>query len=96
MKKSEIAGIDFATGEAIATDNIKLDGQAFQVQDVEQAHKLLGVRISLKGDFTAEKQHVLKTMQERVQALRVDRRLTSTLTRERIGGQDRHKSILPI
>jgi hypothetical protein len=39
----------------------------------------LGVRISLKGEFTAEKQHVLKTMQERVQALRKDQWLTPTL-----------------
>jgi hypothetical protein len=39
----------------------------------------LGVRISLKSDFTAEKQHVLKTMQERAQALREDQWLTSTL-----------------
>ena len=29
MKKSEIAGVDFATEEMIATDNIRLDGQAF-------------------------------------------------------------------
>jgi hypothetical protein len=76
MKKSEIAGIDFATGEPIVTNNIKLNGQTFQVLDVEQPHKLLGV---LKGDFTAEKQHVLKTMQERAQALREDQRLTPTL-----------------
>jgi hypothetical protein len=79
MKKSEIAGIDLATGETIAADNIKLNGQTFQVLDVEQEHKLLGVSISLKGDFTAEKQHVLETMQERVQALRVDQWLTPTL-----------------
>jgi hypothetical protein len=79
MKKSEIAGIDFTTGEPIATNNIKLKGQTFQVLDVDQPHKLLGVRISLKGDFTAEKQHVLKTMQERAQALREDQWLTPTL-----------------
>ncbi len=79
MKKSEIAGNDFATGETITTDNIKLKGQTFQVLDVEQPHKLLGVCISLKGDSTAEKQHVLKTMQELVQALREDQWLTQTL-----------------
>jgi hypothetical protein len=79
MKKSEIAGIEFATGETIATDNINLKGQTFQVLDVEQLHKLLGVHISLKGDSTAEKQHVLKTMQELAQALQEDQWLTPTL-----------------
>jgi hypothetical protein len=37
------------------------------------------VCISLKGDFTAETQHVLKTVQERAQALRADQWLTPTL-----------------
>ena len=79
MKKSEIAGIDFATGEQIATDNIKLNGQTFQVLDATHAHKVLGVRISLTGDFTEEKRHVLETMKARVQALRADPWLTPTL-----------------
>ncbi len=94
MKKSEIAEIDFATGETIATDNVKLNGQNFQVLDVAHAHKVLGVHISLKGDFTEDKRHVLGTMQERVQALRVDQWLTPNL--EGISGQDRHNSILLI
>ena len=79
MKKSEIAGVDFATEEMIATDNIRLDGQVFHAIDANQAHKVLGVRISLTGDFTAEKQHVLTTMQVRLQALREDRMLTPIL-----------------
>ena len=79
MKKSEITGMDFATGEQIATDNIKLNGQTFQVLDATRAHKVLGVRISLTGDFTAEKRYVLENMKERVQALRIDQWLTPTL-----------------
>ncbi len=79
MKKSEIAGIYFDTGEQISTNNIKMYGQTFRVLDVEQPHKLLGVRISLKGNFTAEKQHVLETMQEHAQALREDQWSTPTL-----------------
>ena len=43
MAKSEIAGVDFATGATIATDSIQLNGTPFQAIESDQMHKLLGV-----------------------------------------------------
>jgi hypothetical protein len=66
--KSEIAGVDFATGATIATDSIQLNGTPFKATESDQAHKLLGVRISITGDFTSEKEYVMCEMQKRLQA----------------------------
>ncbi len=58
MLKSEIAGADFTTGTTLATDSIHLKGLPFQAIDFYQAHKLLGVSISMAGHFKAEKYHL--------------------------------------
>jgi hypothetical protein len=51
MAKREIAGVDFATGATIATDSIQQNGTPFKVIESDQAQKILGVHISMTGDF---------------------------------------------
>jgi hypothetical protein len=79
MTKSKNAGIDFATGATIATDSIQLNGSTFKTIKSHQAHKLLGVRISMTGDFTSKKEYVMCEMQQRLQALKANEMLTPTL-----------------
>ena len=79
MFKSKIAAINFATGQTIATDSIKLNGVAFPALGSNQAHKQLGVRVALNGDFSQEKTHVLTEMQHRLSALKTDKVLSPTL-----------------
>ena len=65
MLISQISAINFATGQMVATDNIRLKGVAFPVLPPNQAHKHLGVSMTLTGDFSQEKEHVLRKMQQR-------------------------------
>jgi hypothetical protein len=77
--KCRISAINFATGKTIATDSIKLNDVAFPALDSHHAHKQLGVRIALNGDFTEEKMHILEEMQHRLSALKTDRVLSPVL-----------------
>ncbi len=70
-KKSGI-GHKFATGKRIATDSIKLNGLVFPALDPKEAHKQLGIRVALNGDFSEEKSHVMQEMQHRLSALKID------------------------
>ena len=79
MLKSKISAIDFATGQMVATDNVKLNGAAFPVQPPHKALKQLGVRIAMTNDFSEEKEYVIAEMLQRLSALRLDRVLSPTL-----------------
>lgn len=79
MLKSKISAIDFATGQMVATDNVKLNGAAFPVQPPHKALKQLGVRIAMTNDFSEEKAYVIEEMRKRLSALRLDRVLSPTL-----------------
>ena len=72
MKKSLISAIDFATGKAMPTDSIKFAGQPFSVLPPDHAHKHLGVRMTLTGDFQTEKAHVRTEIQSRIRELTSD------------------------
>ena len=72
MKKSVISAIDHSTGLIIPTESITVNGVPFSVLSPSEAHKHLGVRITLTGDFGAEKAHVKSEMQRRLDELLKD------------------------
>jgi len=76
LKKSGISAIDFNTGARVATDSITLNGHPFPVIPPDQPHKHLGVRMTMTGDFRAEKEYVREEMTNRLQALKADRDLS--------------------
>jgi hypothetical protein len=61
--KSEIVGVDLRAGQPIATDSITLNGQPFPVRHPDELHRHLGVLMTMMGDLTAEKKHVLQVME---------------------------------
>jgi hypothetical protein len=79
MKKSFISAVDVSSGQIVATDSITYRGSCFPVLHPDQAFKRLGLRITLTGDFKAEKAHVLKEMQARIELLAVDKVLSPSL-----------------
>jgi hypothetical protein len=79
IRKSRVSAINFATGKRIATDSIKLNGFVFPALDPKEAHKQLGVRVALNGDFSEEKTHVMQEMQHRLSALKIDNVLSPML-----------------
>ena len=60
VPKSPITAIDRQTGKRIATDSITLHGVPFPTIPPDQSHKHLGLRMALNGDFSAEKEHVCR------------------------------------
>ncbi len=62
MLKSKISAIDFANGQIVATDHIKLNGVAFPVQYPHKAIKQLGVRLAMTDDFSEEKAYVIDAL----------------------------------
>lgn len=64
------------TGKSIATDSITLNGEPFTVLLPDEPHKHLGVRMTMLGDFAAEKDHVRQEMRRRLAALKEDRVLS--------------------
>ena len=74
--KSCISAIDFSTGEQVSTNSITLNGLTFPAIPPNCAHKYLGVRVTMTGDFSAEKAHVLGEMELRLMALRGDKVLS--------------------
>jgi len=76
MMKSKIVGINFRTGERVATDNVTLHGVPFAALAPDEHYKYLGVRATVTGDFSAEKQYVLDEMRQRLTALKEDRVLS--------------------
>ena len=79
LLKSYITAINFATGQAMPTDSITLGGAPFKVLLPTDPHKHLGVRMTLTGDFAAEKTHVKTEMQRRLAELKQDEVLSSPL-----------------
>ena len=77
--KSKISAIDNSTGGVVATDSIRHEGAAFPVLLPDQAHKHLGVRLTLTGDFSREKARVTDDMRLRLSALRTDKLLPPVL-----------------
>jgi hypothetical protein len=73
MLRSKISAVDYSTGGVVATDSIRHDGAAFPVLLPDQAHKHLGMRMSLTGDFSQEKARVTDEMRLRLSALRTDK-----------------------
>ena len=65
-KLSKIVAVDMKSGTCITTDSIALNGQPFVVLSPDALHKHLDVRITMLGDFSAEKEHVLKKMRKAV------------------------------
>ena len=79
MLKSKISAIDYSTGGVVATDSIQHDGVVFPVLLPDQAHKHLGMRMTLTGDFSQEKARVSDEMRLRLTALRTDKMLPPIL-----------------
>ena len=69
-KQSKIVGVDTKTGKSIATDSSTLNGEPFAILSPDEPHKHLGVRMTMLGDFSAEKEHVRSEMQQRLAALK--------------------------
>jgi hypothetical protein len=69
IPKSEISGIDHSTGARLATDGIRYHGQHFTALPPDKPFKFLGVRITMTGDASFEKSHVLEEMEKRCAAL---------------------------
>ena len=76
VRKTKIVGVDMKTGKSIATDSITLNGEPFAVLSPNEPHKHLGVRMTMLGDFSAEKEHVRSEMRQRLAALKEDRVLS--------------------
>jgi len=72
MKKSVISAIDHSTGLPMPTDSITVNGVPFSVLSPSEAHKHLGVRMTLTGAFAAEKARVRSEMQRRLDELQKD------------------------
>ena len=79
MPKSYISAIDFSTGQSVAADRITLDGLAFTALLPDQAHKHLGVRMTMTGNFEVEKKYVLEEMQRRLESLNAEEVLSPSL-----------------
>ena len=79
MDKSCITAIDYATGKQVDTNSITLSGKRFPVVKPDQPTKSLGVRMSLTGDFSAEKKHVMEETARRVAAMAPNQILTPCL-----------------
>ena len=79
MPKSYISAIDFSTGQSIAADSINLDGLPFTVLLPDQAHKHLGVRMTMTGNFEVEKEYFRGEMQRRLESLNADEVLPPSL-----------------
>ena len=77
--KSKVSAIDNSTGGVVATDSIRHEGATFPVLLPDQAHKHLGVRLTLTGDFSQEKARVTDEMRLRLSALRKDKLLPPVL-----------------
>ena len=67
-----------STGRPVPTDSVTFNGVPFPVILPDQPYKHLGVRGTMMGDFSAEKQHVLGDMTKKLEALREDRVLSHT------------------
>ena len=76
LGKSWIVAVDMRTGLSVPTDSITLNGEPFPVISPDQPFKHLGVRMTVMGDFSAEKEHVLSDMSKKLAALKEDRVLT--------------------
>ena len=79
MLKSYISAIDFSNSQPIATDSITLNGSPFSPLPPDEAHKHLGVRMTMTGNFQAEKNHVRQEMQRRLDSLSCDEVLSPSL-----------------
>jgi len=69
LTKSGISATDFRTGRQVATDSVTLNGHPFPVIPPDRPHKHLGVRMTMTGDFSAEKDYIRNEMRKRLQAL---------------------------
>jgi hypothetical protein len=58
MRKSVIAAIYHATGRTIATDSITFNSVPFTVLPPDAAHKVLGVSMTLTGNYMEPKEYV--------------------------------------
>jgi hypothetical protein len=76
MGKSGIRAVDIGTGQSVPTDCDTLNGVPFPVNLPDQPYEHLGVRGTMMGDFSAEKQHLLGDLVKKLEALREDRLLT--------------------
>jgi hypothetical protein len=76
MIKSQCTGINHATGIQVATDSITLNGQSFTTLPPDKPYKYLGVRATISGDLSAEKEYILDEMKQRLAALSEDRVLS--------------------
>ncbi len=76
MKKCRIIAMDIRTGQQVATDSLTLHGQPFPVIIPNQSHKHLGLRMAMDGNLSAEKEHVLTEMKQRLEAPAEDRVLS--------------------
>ncbi len=76
MMKSTIVGINFKTGERVATDNVTLHAVPFADLALDEHYNYLGVWATVTGAFSAEKQYVLDEMRQRQTALKEDRVLS--------------------
>ncbi len=56
--------MDTLTGQQVATDSITLYGQPFHVILPNQSHMYLGLRMTIDGDFSAEKENVRTEMKQ--------------------------------
>jgi hypothetical protein len=59
---SRIVGVNFETGERVATDSVKMHRVPFATFALDEHwhYKYLGVWATVTGDFSAEKQYVLE------------------------------------
>jgi hypothetical protein len=78
MSKSGIRAVDMRTGCPVPTDSVKYNDVSFPLILPDQPYNHLGVRVTMMGDFSAEKQHILSDMTRKLEALREDRLLTRT------------------
>ena len=72
MQESYISTIDFSTGQSVATDSFTLDSLPLTALLADQAHKHLGVRMTMTGNFEVENEYVRGELQRRLESLNAD------------------------
>jgi hypothetical protein len=78
LKKCGIIAMDMKIGQSVATDSIMLNGEyddfmsSLPINHTSISDSRLRMRMALKGDFSAEKEHVCREMRQRLEALAED------------------------
>ena len=70
LRKSEISGYDFRNEQAIWVGDLTLGAGCMTYLKPTEAFKYLGIRLSITGDMSAEKEHIKKETVKLIKAMK--------------------------